>query len=909
MIGSRLGPYEITAKLGEGGMGEVYRARDAKLERDVAIKVLPEAFIEDKERLARFEREAKVLAQLQHPNIAAIFGLEESGSTRALVMELVEGPTLAERLAAERLSLSESLAIARQIAEALEEAHEKGIIHRDLKPQNVKASIEGKVKVLDFGLAKAMDPAGSSSGGPVTASPTLMNSPTLTAAGTQLGVILGTAAYMSPEQAAGKPVDKRADIWAFGVVLYEMLTGGRLFAGDTVPETLAGVLKTEIDFDALPAETPAAIRRLLRRCLERNPKNRLHDIADARIVIDDQVAGRLVEAESPAMTGVRTGNGVPRAALLAGAALIAVLGAAGGWLARRPEPPAQAPLSRLSIRLPPEAPYKVQSIPGSSIAISRDGALVAYVAASGLREQLFVRSLDEILARAVVTADLARQPFFSPDGKWIAYFGSNELRKVSVDGGRPVTLVAELTNAAWVRGSWSDDGRIVFDTWNAGLRVVSADGGEVRVLTQPEEEWDLGAEVIPGTTTALFFTQSASGFRIEAIGLDGSGRRTVLDDASQPRYLASGHLLFQRDGGLFVAPFDAASAQVTGPAMPLALETMVDDERAATPTPQLAVSSNGTLVYAPRQPSARADSEIVWVDREGKSEPLATVPYPNPSFDLSPDGRQLALAVRDGSRARLAIFDLARRTLNPLREERPDIPTAPLFSADGSEIFFARYGTHRGEILAQKLEGGEPRLLGRLEGTWIAPYSVSRDGRWLLGALYDPENQSDIWSIDLEASDPAAAARVLAEPGDQIAPALSPDGRWLAFTSWDDGIGDVYLERFPGGESRLRVSSSGGDMPRWSPDGRELLYLGPEGGAVLAVTVRTDPKLELGAPRELFSGAFWTDSGTGPVFEVTNDGKRFALLLRHEDPKRSPELIVVQNWFAEVSKLSQAVSR
>jgi Tol biopolymer transport system component len=913
MIGSRLGSYEITAQIGEGGMGLVFKAKDFHLGREVALKVLPAGFTQDAERLARFEREAKLLASLNHPNIAQIYGLETSGRSPALVMELVEGPTLADRLAQGSLSIDESLSIARQIAEALEEAHEKGIVHRDLKPQNVKASIEGKVKVLDFGLAKAMEPGGAAStgnaGADVARSPTLMNSPTLTAAGTQLGVILGTAAYMSPEQAKGFAVDKRCDIWAFGVVLFEMLTGVSPFVGDSVPDTLARVLQRDIDFAVLPDATPPAIRGLLRRCLERNPKNRLHDIADARIVLDDQLAGKLAETASPVTTPGRPSFFARRSLLLAGVALLVALGAAAGWFARRPASLAQAPLSRLSIRLPPENPYKVQSIPGRSIAISRDGSLVAYVAASGDREQLVVRALGELLPRTVVTTDTVRQPFFSPDGKWICYFEGNELKKVSVEGGRPVTLVTELPNAAWVRGDWSDDGRIVFDTWNAGLRVVPADGGKVRILTQPEEEWDLGPEVIPGTTAVLFFSESEAGFQVEAIDLDGGDRRTVLENASQPVYLASGHLLFQRDGGLFVAPFDAQGAKVTGPAMPVALEPMVDDERAATPIPQLAVSSNGTLVYAPRQPSATAASELVWVDRQGRSEPLATVPYPLPTFDLSPDDGQLALAVRDGGRARLAIFDVARQTLTPLRDEQLDIPTAPVFSADGKEIFFARYGTHRGEILAQKIEGGEPRRLGRFEGTWIAPYSISRDGRWLVGSLYDPKTQSDIWSLDLEASDPEHSARRFAVPADQVAPTLSPDGHWVAYESWEGGATEVYLQRFPGGESKVRVSSGGGRTPRWSLDGRELFYLDPAGAAVLAVAVRTDPKLELGAPRQLFGGAFSLDSGTGPVFEISNDGRRFALLLRHGDPKRSPELVVVQNWFSEVSKLFRPGSR
>jgi len=901
MIGKRLGPYEITAKLGEGGMGEVYRATDTQLERQVAIKVLPSEFTADRDRLARFEREAKLLAQLHHPSIASIFGIAESDGVRALIMELVEGPTLAERLESGALPVDESLSIARQIAEALEEAHEKGIIHRDLKPQNIKASVAGKVKVLDFGLAKAMDPAGTASGAPSASQ--LAASPTLTLGATVQGVILGTAAYMAPEQAKGFIVDKRADVWSFGVVLYEMLTGISPFVGDSVPDTLARVLQREIDFDSLPASTPTAIRQLLRRCLERNPKNRLHDIADARIVLDDQLAGRLVEVVAREASPESPGSRARGSALLVGAAVVAALGVAVGWLAHRPAPLARAPVSRLSIPMPPEHSYRVQSIPGRSLAISRDGELVAYVAAFGESDRLFVRALGELSPRRIATADEARQPFFSPDGKWIGYFRGNELQKVSVDGGRPVTLVADLPGAAWLRGAWSDDGQIVYDTWNAGLRVVPAEGGAVRVLTQPEEEWNLGPEVIPGSTTVLFSTVSVAGFKIEAIGLDGSGRRTVLENASQPQILGSGHLLFERDGGLLVVAFDASSAKVTGPAMPLALEPMVDDERVATPVPQIAVSANGTLVYAPRQPSARAASELVSIDRQGTSEPLATVPYPSPTFDLSPDGRQLALAVRDGTRARLAIFDLARRTLTPLRDEQLDIPTAPVFSATGKEIYFARYGTHRGDILAQKLEGGEPRHLGRFEGTWIAPYSISRDGRWLVGTLFDPKTQSDIWSLDLEASDPEHAARTFAVPGDQIGPTLSPDGRWIAYETWDDGGTDVYVQRFPGGESKVRVSSGGGRSPRWSPDGRELFYLDGAGAAVLSVTVKTDPKLELGAPRKLFGGAFALDSGTGSEFEVSRDGKRFAMLLRHEDPKRASELVVVQNWFTEVSDL------
>jgi len=910
--GLQLLHYRLTEKIGQGGMGVVWKAIDTTLDRAVAIKILPDSLAEDPERLARFAREAKLLASLNHPNVAAVYGMHQAlrseppsgaGGINFLAMEFVDGEDLSTALKRGPLPVEHALGYAEQIAAALEEAHEKGVVHRDLKPANMRITPEGKLKVLDFGLAKAF--AADS----VSSETERSLSPTITSAGTRAGLILGTAAYMAPEQARGGAVDKRADIWAFGVVVYEMLTGRSLFKAETVSDTLAGVLKTEIDFSRLPESTPAAIRRLLRRCLERNPRNRLHDIADARIVIDEQLSGKLEESSSPKTAGGPSFPAARPTALVAVAGLLVALGAAGGWIARRPAPSAAPSTTRLSIRLTPEMPYKVSSIPGCSIAISRDGARVAYVAAFGSRDQLVVRALDEILPRAVATLDTVRQPFFSPDGKWIGYFESDSLQKVSLEGGRPVTLVADLSNAAWVRGSWSDDGRIVYDTWNTGLRVVSSDGGEARVLTQPEDEWNLGPDVIPGTTTVLFFTQSAAGFRIEAIGLDGSGRRTVLDDASQPRFLASGHLLFQRNGGLFVAPFDAKDAKVTGPAMPLALETMVDDERTATPVPQLAVATTGTLVYAPKQPSARSGSELVWVDRQGKSVPLASVPFPYPSFDLSPDGGQLSLAVRDGSRARLALFDLARQTLTPLRDEKLDIPTAAVFSADGQEIYFARYGTHRGEILAQRLEGGEPRLLGRLEATWIAPYSASRDGHWLVGTLYDPKSQSDIWILDLTAGDPGHAARIVAAKGEQLAPALSPDGRWLAYGTDETGKYEIYLQRFPGGESKVRVSSGGGEMARWSPDGRELYFLSSEGEAVMALAVKTEPKLELGAPLKLFDGSFWSDTGTGPSFELSADGRKFALIKKREDPNRSVELIVVQNWFTELGKLFQPGSR
>jgi eukaryotic-like serine/threonine-protein kinase len=455
--GTRFGSYNVTGRLGEGGMGEVFRATDSKLKREVAIKVLPAEFTEDRERLARFEREAQLLAQLHHPNIASIFGLEESDGVRALVMELVEGPTLAERLAGGRLPLEECLSIARQIAEALEEAHSKGIVHRDLKPQNVKAPVDGKVKVLDFGLAKAMDPPGSAAAADLGHSPTLMNSPTMTAAqGTRMGVILGTAAYMSPEQARGGAVDKRADIWAFGVVLFEILSGRTLFAAETVSDTLAGVLKTEVDFGALPAATPPALRQLLRRCLERNPKNRLHDIADARLVLDDLIAGRTGDEAREAVAVPARRTATSTAAWVAALLLVGAAAGFAGWQAR-PRGAGPAEPLRLSIQLAAEQEILVGG--NSILAFSPDGGSLVFAGRSGGRQTLFRRDLGGAVAVPIPGTDGADGPFISPDGQWIGFVSGGNLMKVAAEGGRPFRI------SDW-RGSsgamWLPDGTIVF---------------------------------------------------------------------------------------------------------------------------------------------------------------------------------------------------------------------------------------------------------------------------------------------------------------------------------------------------------------------------------------------------------------------------------------------------------------
>jgi serine/threonine-protein kinase len=878
-------------------MGEVYRARDSKLRREVAIKVLPEAVAEDAERLARFQREAEVLAALNHPHIAAIYGLEESDGVPALVLELVEGETLAERIAAGPIPVEEALGIARQIADALEAAHEKGIVHRDLKPANVKLTPGGKIKVLDFGLAKAL--TGDSS------SPDVTSSPTLTARSTQAGMIIGTAAYMSPEQARGKSVDKRADVWAFGALVYEMLTGRRAFEGDTVSDTLAAVLKTDPNWEALPAETPATVRKALRRCLERDRDRRLHDIADARIEMEEgstagvesmegRVAARRPNAWTAALVGLAAG------AALAAAILLGL---------RRPLPPAARLQSRLSVRLPPGAPYRVDSYPGDSIAISRDGSRIAYSSPMLEGSQtLHIRRLDDLEVRPLAgTEGTAQQPFLSPDGEWIGYFARDSLRKVSARGGSPVTLVHDLPNAPWLRGSWSDDGRIVYDTWNAGLRIVAAEGGATRVLTQPDSEWNLGPEVLPGSDTVLYFAQTATSFRIESVSLDGKNRKTILENASHPRCLASGHLLFVRDGGLMLAPFDAGALRVTGPAVPVPLNVMMDHPNVGAPLPQLAVSREGTLVYAPSRRAGARQSTLVWVDRAGKSEEIATVPFAWPHFDLSRDDGRLALSGRDGGLVRIEIFDLARKTLTPLREERLDYPAMPVWSPDGSRIFFSRFGTHESALLTQSVDGGAPQSLLTLPGTWMAPRTFSRDGRFLAISVYNPKTGSDIWVLDLAAPKGEKPARAFLDiAGDQFCPALSPDGKWLAYASSETGRDEIYLRRFPGGEGKVRISSDGGFAPLWSSDGRELFFQSQDGSTMMAVSIETRPTLRLGQPQRLFEGHFQSSSDVGLSFAVSPDSRRFLMVRQDESPREATELVVVQNWFQEIERLTAA---
>ncbi len=901
--GSRLGPYEITAKLGEGGMGEVYRATDSRLKREVAIKVLPAAFTEDKERLARFEREAQLLAQLNHPNIAQIYGLETSGATHALVMELVPGPTLAERLEAGPLSLTESLSFALQIAQALEEAHDKGIVHRDLKPQNVKASSEGKAKVLDFGLAKAMDPAGaSSSAADLARSPTIMNSPTLTAAhGTQLGVILGTAAYMAPEQARGASVDKRADIWAFGVVLYEMLTGRSLFAGDTVSDTLAGVLKTEVDFARLPAGTPLALRQLLRRCLERNPKNRLHDIADARIVLEELLSGRgEAEAQPAGVTAAPARAARLPWAVAAGATAVAAalgLALAFGLVGRKPVSPA-SPTVRFELTWPGKG--LGGGIDADYLEISADGRYVAVVT----QGQIWVRPLDAVEARPVAGTEGATYPFFSPDASSIGFFAGGELRRIPRDGG----AAQKLCDAPDARGAaWAPDGTIVFSErfGKDGLSRVGDRGGKAVALPRiagarsPGE--DRYPQFLPDGRRFLFMRLSGSPEEagVYVGDLDGAPPVRVLDGSENALYAparpagGAGHLLFRRQGVLTAVRFDAEHLRTQGESFSLALRVGASGN---TGHGAFAVSANGTLVHS----ELSAEREVVsWLDRAGGQIAPVTGRLSLRGFELSPDGRTLVYAHGDFS-VRRDIWLQPMAGGAPSRFTFGDGPgwAFPVWSPDGAELAYAtqdRAGEGRYEIRRRRLDrsGAEQTLFGSDRQVFL--WDWSPDGHEL---VYTDDRDSALWLLPLAAG--AKPVPFATPPLRGECAQFSPDGRHLAYATTLEGQSQIFVQPVPPTGALWQVTSTGGEMPRWRGDGRELYYRAPD-GALMAAAVDTGAgAIAFGTPHALFRGILSLGNTAGFSYLPAADGQRF-LASQWDEAARSPIVVTLhwQNDFAD----------
>ena len=904
--GTRLGSYEVLSHLGEGGMGEVWRARDTKLGREVAIKLLPPAFASDPDRLARFEREAKLLASLNHSAIAHLYGFEgatlgDGSAAHVLVMELAEGEDLAQRMKRGPVPLEEALPIARQVAEALEEAHEKGVVHRDLKPANVKLSSEGKVKVLDFGLAKAMDSPGVTSAADLGRSPTLMNSPTMTAAhGTQLGVILGTAAYMSPEQARGGAVDKRADVWAFGVVLFEMLSGRSLFAAETVSDTLAGVLKTEVDFGALPASTPPALRQLLRRCLERSPKNRLHDIADARIVLDDLLAGRVGdEARETAPPPARR-NARATAAWVTALVAVGAAAALAGFLASRRDATPAEPL-RLSIPLAPDQELLVGA--NSTLAFSPNGESLVFTGRSGGRQSLFRRNLGGREAAPIPGTEGGDSVFFSPDGRWIGFVSGGQLMKVASEGGRPFRL-AEQEGAGGC--TWLRDGTIVFaPVYSDGLFRVSADGGKTERLTTPDRA---GGELghwwpapLPGERQVVFtaFRTPVDKSRIGVLDLATRKVKWVVEGGFFGRYVSTGHILYARGQRLYAVPFDAATATVKGAAVAVLDDVLVSQTSGFA---MAAVSSRGMLAYV-AESLGNPLRELVWLDRTGRASQAIGERRRFLSASLSPDDRQIALTVLGESRD-LWTYSLERRTLSRLTSGE-GTEFGPVWSRDGHELFYVvdRPPFELSRIAVGAPDTGRPIWDEATKFDTTGP-AVSPDGRTIAFSLAEPQTGTNLYARPIDGSSPPRPIRATRSEEKNVS--FSPDGSWVVYQSNETGRPEIYAQPFPGPGDRVQVSSDGGTDPLWARNG-EIFYRHDD--ELMVVTAHFSGRFELSAPRVLFTFPMLPGSSTdSQTYDVTRDGAR-VLAVTIPEGARPRRVEIVTDWTRELARLAPGGGR
>jgi serine/threonine-protein kinase len=910
-LGTRLGVYEVTAQIGAGGMGEVYRATDSNLKRSVAIKVLPATVAGDADRLARFQREAEVLAALNHPNIAAIYGLEKTPDLTALVMELVEGDDLSQRIARGAIPLDEALPIAKQIAEALEAAHEQGIIHRDLKPANIKVRSDGTVKVLDFGLAKALDPTPSSSN--------VTNSPTLSLQATQAGLILGTAAYMSPEQARGRAVDKRTDVWAFGCVLFEMLGGARPFDGEDLAETIGAVIHNEPAWDNLPATTPGMVRTVLQRCLEKDPKQRVRDIGDVRLALKgafDAPVQPGTAATHPASVPKRRIAGVAGAALVVGAAVAAI----ATWALTRPAP-AKLQSVRFEIVPPASQPFQISAF-DRDVAISPDGTHLVYVRAANNagQRQLMIRPIDRLDAvplHALNSSSVAISPFVSPDSRWVGFFEQGSLKKVSITGGPPLVL---CRYAGTPRGaSWGSDGTIVFATndTGTGLLSVAEGGGEPKVLTTPDpvhgEQDHLWPSVLPGGRAALF-TVATSGSMDEAqvvvLDLKTGQRKTLIRGGSQAEYVdpapgsgQTGYLIYGAAGTLRAVRFDLARLEVLSDPVPVVEQVL----SASTGSADFSISRQGTLVYAPGGSSNGAIRSLVWVNRQGQEEPIKAPPRVYQRARLSPDGTRVVLDIRD-QELDLWILDLARQTLTKLTDS-PAQDSNPVWTPDSRRLIFASRRAGGQNLFWQAADNtGTVERLTTAVNVQI-PTSISPDGTRLVFRENLPETGGDLRTLRMDGTGPRQTEPLLHTKSTEDNGEISPDGHWLAYQSNESGQFQIYVRPFPNVDSgHWQISTNGGAKPAWAHSGRELFYEDAL-GAMTAVPVQTAPTFVPGNPTKLFDGRYLANLNAR-AYDVSRDGQRFLMIRRDNttggETSAPAGMVVVLNWFEE---LKQRVSK
>ncbi len=915
LAGSTLAHYRIVEKIGSGGMGEVYRGRDTKLGRDVAIKVLPAYLAHDPDRLRRFEREAHLLAALNHPHIAGIHSLEEVSNTYALVLELVEGPTLADRLAAGPLPVNEALAIASQIADALEAAHGKGIVHRDLKPANIKLTPGGEVKVLDFGLAKAF-----ASGTPEEG---LSQAGTAATAETQEGIILGTAPYMSPEQSRGKPLDKRTDIWAFGCVVYEMLTSHKAFAGETVSDTLAKILEREPEWDRLPATTPSNIRLLLRRCLEKDPSSRLRDAGDARIELEDMIAGRIIATPAAAPQARR----LPTLGAMLAGILLGILGV-GLWVWRQAQNSAPPPIVRFSFDLPPGQSMKPTW--NAQLGFSPDGGTLAYSDNVGDTESTFIRQLGELDAKPLAGAPGMGIPVFSPDGRYLLLMDSMQmaLKKAALSGGAPV-FFANYDMA--FRGDWASDGYYYWTMHYFGPIVRTSVAGS---KPEPVTELDLSrqerthrhAQLLPGGK-AIIFTVSAGGIdsfddaRIDLYTLDTKRRKTLVQGGFSPRYLPSGHIVYARAGNLYAVPFDMKNLEVTGPPLKVVENVLMSTNSGSA---QFDASRTGALAYATGKAEGGART-VIWVDRQGNSTPLPLPPRSYVFPRISPDGKQLAIEV-EGVNHDLYSYDFDRDVMTKLTTD--GLSHAPVWSPDGKRIAFRswRAGNMTMWWMPSDRSGPEERLT--VVGARQSVVSFSPDGHYLAYNQMDASGMGmesgemgmmggagmdaggmGVWILPLRGdTTPRPFARSKFTEGSGR---FSPDGKWVAYCSNESGRNEVFVQPWPGPGPKIQISSDGGTDPIWSRDSNELFYR--NGDKMMAVSVVTQPAFKASKPQLLWEGRYshGMSSSCGPPgttegsYDVTRDGRRFLMIKDLDEDVASSRIVVVLNFAEEMKRLSE----
>lgn len=903
--GARLGPYEIKAPLGAGGMGEVYRARDTKLRRDVAIKILPAAFTSDQERLARFEREAQMLAALNHSHIAAIYGIEEANSVRALILELVEGETLSERLRRGSVRVREALEIARQIADALESTHERNIIHRDLKPANVKVTPDGTVKVLDFGLAKVV------ASGAAVLDGEQMATRSLDATGE--GMILGTVAYMSPEQARGKDIDKRTDVWAFGCLLYEMLTGRRAFLGDTDSDTVAAILEREPDWKPLPVATPAQVRCLLSRCLRKELKHRLRDIGDARIELEDVLSGRAQEdvvEHGPARMTRRTAITL-LAGMTAGGALAAVVGSR--WW------PSASVRSLTRFRIPlPEGAMAAASF-NKRVAISPSGQFVAFnINVSGVSsnigtEKFYLHSLRALEPKLLHVAGGAA--FFSPDNRWIAFLagtpGNMQLRKLSLDSDEPVTVFSPVE--AYSGGTWTVPDVIYFiPVVPGGLMRVAASGSQpkevVKVDLAKGERQHRYPCALPGGKAILLTvgTADAETFddaHVAVLNVETGQMKTLVEGGTHPRYSPSGHVLYARAANVFALPFDANRLEATGQPFPVLDGVLMSRTSGVA---NYDVSASGDLVYIPGTED-KGERTLVWVDRNGQAEALKLPPRPYLHPRISPDMRQVAVEI-EGPNHNFYLYDFARDVLSQMTTD--GVSHWPVWSPDGTQLMYRSgpMGAFRMWYVPADRSRPATQLPGREDSE--SAESWSPQGNAVAYTATTSEAGSHIMVESLEGdhqSRPFADIKAVAGSAK-----FSPDGRWLAYCSNESKRAQVYVQAFPGPGPKIQVSNDGGTDPVWKRNGGELYFR--DGDKMIVVPVSTTPRFSAGHPRVLWTGHYSHGMSTscGPPgatssnYDVTGDGHRF-LMIKDDAPDTavSKQIIMVLDWADEVNRLSR----